>query len=332
MVRALVGWLSRSGLLVSVLLLAPILTVSAAGGVGVSRGMAARHALRALGASQHSGAQIVFGLPVALPAGTVISVGGPEHPSADGHVTISAVAAVAVLRSRAWLFYQDLAPFQQYAHAGRVALVNASTGNVTVSRRLSWPPVVDGRLPVFLGSERAYTSPRYRVLYRPYVARAAKKGDALVAAVRAAQHDIAAALDPSLAGVVASLLAEQHACTVRFSDTVRGGYYALAHVAQSRAALDYRFAQLGRLAPEFRSWIYSPASGLSPTQFVSKLVAQRGCQDVLLYLAGAGYPSQPAVNIGMSVGTGVVLHQDVTLAQLHSLISAHPGASGASRF
>jgi hypothetical protein len=78
-----------------------------------------------------------------------------------------------VLNAPAWFFYQDLAPFQQYAHAGRVALVDVGTGRVTVTGRLNWPPLVDGALPPFLGSEAAYDGVRYRLLYRPYVAAAA---------------------------------------------------------------------------------------------------------------------------------------------------------------
>ena len=96
-------------------------------------------------------------------------------------------------------------------------------------------------------------------------------------------------------------------------------------MAQSRAALEYRFAQLGRFASGFRSWIYSPSSGLSPAQFVSRLITRHGCQDVLLYLAGGGYATQTAVNIGMGVAAGQILHQDVTLGQLRSLLSSHRG-------
>ena len=233
-----------------------------------------------------------------------------------------------MLNAPAWFFYQDLGPFQQYTHAGRVALVDVGTGRVTVTGRLSWPPLVNGALPAFLSSETAYDGVRYRVLYHPYVSRmaGASAGDRWAPAARAAERDVSAALDSGLGGTVADLLAAQHACTVRFSDTVPGGYYAFAQVAQSRAALDYRFAQLGRFALGFRSWIYSPSSGLSPAQFVSRLITRRGCQDILLYLAGGGYATQSAVNIGMGADPGQILHQDVTLGQLRGLVSSHRGA------
>ena len=72
------------------------------------------------------------------------------------------------------LFYEDLAPFQEYAHGGRVVLVDVKTGRVSVSAKLAWPPTLNGRLPVFLASQTAYLSPRYRVFYRPYTGAAVR--------------------------------------------------------------------------------------------------------------------------------------------------------------
>ena len=138
---------------------------------------------------------------------------------------------------------------------------------------------------------------------------------------------MSAALDPGSGGTVADLLAAQHACTVRFSDTVLGGYYAFGQVAQSRAALDWRFVQLGRLASGFKSSIYTPSSGLTPTGFVARMISQQGCKDVMLYLAGGGYDGQSAINIGMGTGKRGVVHQDVTLAQLRGLMTSQHGVN-----
>ena len=137
---------------------------------------------------------------------------------------------------------------------------------------LDWPPLVDGALPAFLASQRAYDGARYRVLYRPYVARAVGKAAAFRGWRRSRRPSRCRARARSVDSprAVAELLAAQHACMVRFGDTVTGGYYAFGQVAQSRAVLDYRFEQLSRLAAGFRWWIYSPASGLSPTQFVAE--------------------------------------------------------------
>src|SRR5262249_48299522 len=115
------------------------------------------------------------------------------------------------------------------------------------------------------------------------------------------------------------------ACTVRVSDTVSGGYYAFGNVAQSRAALDWRSVQLGRFASGFKTSIYNPSSGLTPTGFVARMISQQGCKDVMLYLAGSGYDSQSAINIGMGPGRGDVVHQDVTIPQLRGLMSSQRG-------
>jgi VCBS repeat-containing protein len=294
---------------------------STANVLSTSRTTAAQDALRALGAHRHRAPQIVFGLPRALPAATVISVGGPQQPSRSGDVTRSPGEVLARLRAPAWLFYQDLAPFQQYAHPGRVALVDVATGRVSVTKTLDWPPLLDGTLPAFLASQRAYDGARYRVLYRPYVGRAVSNAaDSPGGAAGAARVDAGATLDSSLAARVGGLLAGEHACMVRFSESVAGGYYAFGDVARSRRVLDYRFEQLRRLANGFRWLVYRRGSGLSPTQFIARLIARRGCRDVMLYLVGGGYSRQSAVNIGMGGSGGEVLHQDVTLAQLRGLV------------
>ena len=113
---------------------------------------------------------------------------------------------------------------------------------------------------------------------------------------------------------------------MRFSDTVRGGYYAFAHIAQSRAALAFRFSQLADFASGFRSFTYSRTSGVSPTAFVANLISSHGCKDVMLYMAGGGYPGAGgAVNIGMGINVADPLHQDVSAAALRGLAGANPG-------
>ena len=314
----------RWSLLVPVLAASLLPAISDARSAGTSRSAAARSALAALRADRYRGAEIVFGLPALVRSGTVITAGGPERPSRGGRVVLSSQSVVATVRSASWFFYQDLAPFQQYSHPGRVALVDIRTGRVTVSRRISWPPLLDGRLPAFLTSQSAYDSPRYQVLSRPY----SGTGGAIVGHLSPrearATRDVDAAIDPSLGTVVARMLAAEHACAIRFSDTIPGGYYAFARTAQSRAALAYRFAQLAGLAPGFESLIYPTATSVLPTAFISRQIAAHGCRDVLLYMAGAGYATSGAVNIGMGLRRGGVRHQDVTLSTLRGLLSSHP--------
>jgi VCBS repeat-containing protein len=294
---------------------------------GVGRPAAARAALSALGVRAHRGPEIVFGLSGPLRAGTVVSAGGPGRPSAGGRATASPGRVVARVRRSAWFFYEDLAPFEQYAHAGRVVLVEVGTGRVTVTRGLSWPPVLNGKLPAFLASPSGYDSARYRAFYRPYTGTAGlSSGDSARKAPRLARpaRRLRTTLDSSAAATVAALLASQRACTVRVGDTLPGGYYDFAKVAQSRAALAYLFSQLGELAPGFASFIYSRRSGLSPTGFVAHEISARGCRDVLLYMAGAGYSGASAVNVGMGLRGQSVVHQDVTLAAVRGLVRSHP--------
>ena len=308
-------------LLLAVITSSALLVVSSAQGGGVSgRQAAVRTALAALDASRHSGAEVVFGLANPLPAGTVIRSGGPSNPSRGGNAAKSTSGVIARANRPAWFFYEDLAPFQQYEHPGRVALVDVRTGRVSVTNALSWPPLLDGRLPAFLRSASAYDGITYRVFYRPYTGSAA-----LVARdpARMTPHAQMAALDPTLAPQLAPLLVSQHACTVRFSDTIHGGYYAFATIAQSGAALYYRFSQLARLAPGFLSFICSRAVGMSPMAFVAHQISEHGCKDVLLYLAGGGYARATAVNIGMGTGGREVVHQDVTAAGVRGLLSSH---------
>ena len=202
--------------------------------------------------------------------------------------------------------------------------MSVRTGKVSISRKILWPPVLDGRLPAFLASEVAYDGPRYRVLSHPYTGTGGATITGFSTRAARAMRAVSAAIDPSLGAVVAGLLAAERACVIRFSDTIPGGYYAFARVAQSRAALAYRFTQLGALAPGFLSSIYSGASGVSPTTFVSREIAARGCRDVLLYVAGGGYAAATAVNIGIGLVRGGVRHRDVTLAAVRGLVASHP--------
>ena len=220
--RLLVSRFGVGALAVFVLALSALVVASSADS-GPSSVLGRKAAVRSgyLGAARHGGAEIVFGLPKPIAAGAVVADAGPARPGLGGASRRSSRGVIARLKRPAWLFYEDLAPFEQYQHPGRVALVDVRTGRVTVSRSLLWPPVVDGRRPPFLRSAAAYDGRRYRVFYRPYVGSGAVA--ASVGAVRGR-----ATVDSMLAGRVASLLASEHACTVRVSDTVMGGFYAFA--------------------------------------------------------------------------------------------------------
>ena len=103
-------------LLVLVFVLSALVVASSADSGGVSgRGAAVQAALGALGVSRHTGAEIVFGLRTPAAAGTVIAEAGASGPGSGGSVARSSRRVIARLKRPAWFFYEDLAPFQQYA-------------------------------------------------------------------------------------------------------------------------------------------------------------------------------------------------------------------------
>jgi VCBS repeat-containing protein len=285
----------------------------------ISRSSAAAAALKALGVQGRHSAEIVFGLDGTLPAGTVIRAGGPATPAAGGAVKSSPSTPVLTARHAAWFFYDDGAPFEQYEHPGRVALVDAQTGKVSLSRTLEWPPLIGGRVPAFLQSADAYDSPANQVFYRPY-------GSSIDAADAAPR--IHPALDHGQAARVAALLAAEHSCVIRAGNTLTGGgYYGFANISQSRAALEYRFDQLASLNHGIGTGIYLTRSGLTPAAFIARQIASRGCRDLMLYVAGGGYAHQTAVNLGMQPAGTRVQHQDLTYGDLFSLIRSHPSVT-----
>ncbi len=314
-------------LVVALLVAAAVASASLAHSHGpgsTDRASATRLALKALGVGTRHGAEIVFTLPSPIAAGSDVRSAGPGDPAGSGAAVRTAAPLVAHARGAAWFFYDDLSPFQNYEHPGRVVLVDVRSGAVTVSSTLSWAPTIDGALPAFLASPDAYDSGRYHVFYRPYTGGSHMIPGPLAPAAEVAAGRPRAALDPPQAARAADALAAEHSCTVRVSDTLPGGYYGFGKYAQSRAGLYYRLGQLGELNPGFRSAIYSPDGGLSPTAFVSRQIAADGCRDMLLYMIGGGYAGQTAVNVGMEVDGGKVRHQDLTLAALRGLISGHP--------
>jgi hypothetical protein len=136
--------------LVSALCVA-LLLAAAAPASAVTRKHAAKKAVAALGSSNATGAVVVLGLPKPLRAGTRVTQQGKKKVLAR------------VGRERAFFFYEDSAPLQPFPHAGRVALVGVKTGKVRLTRVLSRRPLLNGRVPAFLKSVRAYKNGNYVV-------------------------------------------------------------------------------------------------------------------------------------------------------------------------
>jgi hypothetical protein len=131
---------------------AAVMLAAATPASAVTRKQATKKALAALGSKTAGDGVIVFGLPKPLRPGSLVTQAG----------TKKTVAKVG--RERAFFFYQDARPFQAYPHPGRVALVSVKRGKVKLSKTFKRAPLINGKLPAFLKSRKAYNSPEYVVL------------------------------------------------------------------------------------------------------------------------------------------------------------------------
>jgi hypothetical protein len=118
--------------------------VVAGAAFAVTPKQATKRAVAALGSTGHP--VIVYGVATALRPGARITQAGGKK---------SARHLLTVGSERAFLFYEDGAPYRAYPHRGRVALVGASTGKIRLSRTFRHRPRVNGARPalrrVFIG-------------------------------------------------------------------------------------------------------------------------------------------------------------------------------------
>ena len=318
-----------------------------AGAAPVSRAQAQRAALTALRAERGRAPLIVFRMAAPLRPGTRIAVAGPVRlplrggaQAARSRGALLRAAGVAVTRAPllarvgaepAWLFYADEAPYQAYQHPGRVVLVGRRSGRVTVTRRLWWPPLLNGRLPYFLRSYAGYRNPRARAferLWRP--ARPQAKAEPAERLGGPAAGPAARLRAPSASErATAAELAAGHACAVRVGDTL-GNFFDASSFDRTRAGVGGFFNRLARLDPGFVSVRYRVASGTTLRRHLERLIARRGCADLLLYVAGGGYVNggEPAIAVGLrGRRDGRLEQQVVTAAALRAIAGANPGAT-----
>jgi hypothetical protein len=303
-----------------------------------SRASAQRAALDALGVHRGSAPTIVFRERRALAPDTRITAAGGARLTvprtaqaarsrasllrATGVAVVTAPKVAQVGSEPAWFFYEDDAPYQAYEHRGRVVLVGARSGRVTVSRAIDWPPLLNGRLPQFLRSYAAYREPAARAFTRLWRPRHVPVEQL------AAEPRRAGPVTPSERAAAAQLAAE-HACTVRVGDTL-GNFYDASSFDQSRAHVGALFNRLARLAPDFVSARYRVATATTLQRFIASLVSAHGCRDILLYVAGGGYVNggEPAVSVGIHGRVdGRVEQQVVTASALRALLASQPGVS-----
>ena len=298
----------------------------------ISPAAADRAALRALGSERGDAPVIVFRQGRPLAPGTVVRQAGAARAAAASSAfapntpvrrdrlrragaTVTRAPQVArVGGEAAWLYYEDRAPFQLYEHPGRVALVGVDSGAVRVSASFEWPPLVAGRLPLYLRNAVAYRDRRYRVFTRlPRVgsARTSSRDTTLAARVGADR--------------AAGALARERACAVTVADML-GNAYDFASVDRTRAAVGSLLADLERRDRGFVAARYSTRDGLTPSAFVTRLIARHGCRSVLLFIAGGGVRGgQPTISLGASGhADGRLEQQDLGAAELRALLRAHP--------
>jgi hypothetical protein len=139
----------RLGLFVAV---AAAALIVAPGALAITKQKATQIALKRL-KPQNEIAAVVLSLPATI---------GPKVTVGESSLGENAAKPKAAGR-RAWLFWEDLSPYALFAHPSRLVLVDDKTGRIIRDQRMMGVPLVRGRVPVFLTSEEAYESARYRV-------------------------------------------------------------------------------------------------------------------------------------------------------------------------
>ena len=282
------------------LVLVGILAFAGTASAAVTQKQAAKKALAALGTKKRSDPVIVFGLPSPVSARTLVTQAGTTNPtpgSTSGLTSklrsagVRTVRAPSVIRAsgRSYFFYEDRAPFQMYQHDGRVALVDAETGRVKVSKVITWPPLLNGRLPAFLKTAAGYRSSKYQVLYRPW----SVPGTAQQTRTNRNLFEE----DPFGPGrplpdranfkAVADRLAAERSCVLRVTDTLPT-FWNVNQLNLTRSYIGTLFEALERENAVFIDDRYGARSGESLGESVDRLTTA-GCKDILLYIAGQGY-------------------------------------------
>lgn len=332
------------------LLLSLALVVPATSQAAVSRSQAEQRVIRALELEKGKSPVVLFRNLTPVRSGTAIRQAGPSSGSAKATkprskvlraagVEVVKAAPVFVVRGEpVWFFYEDRAPYQAYEHAGRVALVGQRTGRVQVSKVLAWPPLLGAKLPAFLANFAAYRDQKYHAFERKWTLGAGATNAApAVRSARRGNDKVVPPLPSTLESTpdalaarreIARLLADNKSCAIRVSDSL-GDFFDSGPVDATRAALGRVFHELSVASPGFYTAWYRYADG-SPADFVRKAIEEKGCRDVLIYLAGGGTQrgSDPAVGVGLRARPGGKLERQlVTATALRAILAAHPTVS-----
>jgi len=242
----------------------------------ISRQRANRVALRVLGTAKLRRPVVLFGLPRSLAKGTRVMEAGPGPTTRKktkfkrtrfGLKAITRVANARLPR-RAWLFWEDLLPYGEFQHPSILLLIDDRTGRVLRRQAESLFPLVNGRLAAFLRSPRAYGSGGFRVFANFPPAGAGRAAATTASRTRAPPLAAAAlAAPPNLTG----------SCVITIGDRVDplfGGSFKL----------------IAQVARELHLSHYDAKDGIALDAEVNYQI-RHGCRDVLIVIAGHGFPA-----------------------------------------
>ena len=314
---------------------------ASAASAAVTKNQAATRAIDALGSENGDSAVIVFGLPKPVKAGTKITQAGTPKPSKgstkglstklrSAGVRVTKAPRVLTARRSSYFFYEDRGPYQLYQHPGRVVLVDAKSGKVTVSKTITWPPLVNGKLPAFLKSAGAYRSSKYKTFDRPWKVESAQQSRQLNRNLFDQDPFGPGKPLPSKTNskAIANRLAAERSCALRVTDTLPS-FWNANELNLTRSYVGTLFEQLERDNAGFVDDRYGARSGESLGDSVDELIG-RGCKDILLYIAGQGYSSggEPVIQLGTGVRRGGMLtQQNISASDLKKLVAARSGTT-----
>jgi len=212
----------------------------------------------------------IFGLPRPLGRRAFVLEGGPRGPLKRSSPPL-AVRGVKRLGRRQWLFWRDSMYGARFSHPSVLLLVDDRSGRVTMRKRLRWWPLVNGRKPAFLRSERGYLSRRFRIYSD--LDFAPRRGTASRAAPPAPPRPARASKAPPGAFAKDCLLSLHNREEESFERDVK----AIEGVAEEAGIRTFRVEGRSGGIP----------AGADLRRATAKVVAE-GCKDVVLYITAHG--------------------------------------------
>lgn len=221
-------------------------------GSALTRKQAVAAALKVLHPERAKSRVVVFGLPSAVGARSSVARIG--------------LRSLEVLKPRgraAWLFWEDLHYEALFEHPSRIALVDDRTGKVRIVETL-WYPLIDGRDPPFLRTTAAYRSARYKVW----------------SSLRRRSAGIGGALGPLLAQDALPKDAFKDDCLIVAGALTDGDFPGTFSKVKAWAR---SHGMTNRITEAMQH-----TDGKQLGKDVAKLIKDKKCKDVLLWISGHG--------------------------------------------